>query len=114
MINLLHRARKNILLKFVSEVLIRSLAFLFIVVAARYLGDQDYGHYSLAYFFAGLLTIFSDLGLNTVLIRDVSRDHRLLASYAGNILLIKILFSLVLLFLGPGILFLLGYSGILF
>ena len=79
-------------------------------MAARYLGDLDYGRYSLAYFFAGLLTIFSDLGLNTVLIRDVSRDHRLLGRYAGNILFIKILFSLTLLLLGPGLLFLLGYS----
>ncbi len=92
MMNLLHRARKNIVLKFVSEALIRSLAFLFVIVAARYLGDLDYGRYSLAYFFAGLLTIFSDLGLNTVLIRDVSRDHRLLGRYAGNILFIKLHF----------------------
>ncbi len=110
MMNLLHRARKNIVLKFVSEALIRSLAFLFVIVAARYLGDLDYGRYSLAYFFAGLLTIFSDLGLNTVLIRDVSRDHRLLGRYAGNILFLKLIFSLALLLLGPGILFLLGYS----
>jgi O-antigen/teichoic acid export membrane protein len=108
--NLLHRARKNIVLKFVSEALIRSLAFLFVIVAARYLGDLDYGHFSLAFFFAGLLTVFSDLGLNTILIRDVSRDHRLLGRYAGNILFIKINFSLALLLIGPGLLFLLGYS----
>ncbi len=110
MMNLLHRARKNIVLKFVSEALTRSLAFLFVIVAARHLGDLDYGRYSLAYFFAGLLTIFSDLGLNTVLIRDVSRDHRLLGRYAGNILFIKLLFSLALLLLSPGVLLLLGYS----
>jgi O-antigen/teichoic acid export membrane protein len=110
MMNLIYRARKNIVLKFLSEVLIRSLSFLFVVVAARYLGDRDYGTYSLAYFFAGLLIIITDLGLNTVLIRDVSRDHRLLGRYAGNILLIKITFFLILLLLAPGFLFLLGYS----
>ena len=75
--SLLQRARKNIVLKFGAEILIRSLAFLFIIVAARYLRDRDYGYYSLAYFFAGLMTVFSDLGLSTVLIRDVSRDHTL-------------------------------------
>jgi O-antigen/teichoic acid export membrane protein len=110
MMNLLSRARKNIVLKFLSEALIRSLAFLFVIVTARYLGDLDYGRYSLAYFFAGILTLFSDLGLNTVLIRDVSRDPGLLKRYAGNILFIKILFSLTFLFLGPGLLFILGYS----
>ncbi|MEW6188290.1 MAG: oligosaccharide flippase family protein, partial [Thermodesulfobacteriota bacterium] len=109
--NILNRARKNILLKFIAEGLIRSLAFLFAIAAARYLGDSDYGQYSLAYFFAGILTIFSDWGLNLVLIRDVSRDHRLLGRYAGNILSLKILFSLLSLFLAPPLLFLLGYSG---
>jgi O-antigen/teichoic acid export membrane protein len=108
--NLLPRARKNIVLKFLSEGLIRSLAFLFVIVTARYLGDLDYGRYSLAYFFAGMLTLFSDMGLNTVLIRDVSRDPGLLNRYAGNILFIKILFSLIFLLLGPGLLFILGYS----
>ncbi|MFH0785992.1 MAG: flippase [Pseudomonadota bacterium] len=108
--SLLLRARKNIVLKFVAEVLIRSLSFLFIIVIARYLGDRDFGHYSLAYFFAGLLTVFSDFGLNTVLIRDVSRDHRLLGDYVRNIFSIKIVFSLALLVLSPGLLYLLGYS----
>ena len=108
--NIFQRARKNIVLKFISEALIRSLAFIFIIVAARYLGDRDFGHYSLAYFFAGLLTIFSDFGLNTVLIRDVSRDHHLLGRYAGNILFMKIIFSLALLLIAPGILSVLGYS----
>lgn len=107
--SLLQRARKNIVLKFIAEILIRSLAFLFIIAAARYLGDRDYGQYSLAYFFAGLLTIFSDLGLSTVLIRDVSRDHTLLSRYAGNILSLKLIFSLSLLVLGPGILYWVGY-----
>jgi O-antigen/teichoic acid export membrane protein len=111
MMNILNRARKNIVLKFIAEGLIRSLAFLFVVAAARFLGDRDYGHYSLAYFLAGFLTIFSDWGLNLVLIRDVSRDHRLLGRYAGNILSLKILFSLLSLLIGPLILFLLGYSG---
>ncbi len=109
MMNLLQRARKNIVLKFGAEILIRSLAFLFVIAAARYLGDRDYGYYSLAYFFAGLMTVFSDLGLSTVLIRDVSRDHTLLPRYAGNILSLKIIFSFSLLILGPGILFLTGY-----
>jgi O-antigen/teichoic acid export membrane protein len=110
MMSYLQRARKNIVLKFISEALIRSLAFLLIVVAARVLGDQDYGKYSLAYFFAGLLTIFCDLGLNTVLIREVSRHPALLASYAGNILSLKLILSVLSLLFGPVLLFSLGYS----
>jgi O-antigen/teichoic acid export membrane protein len=109
--SLLQRARKNIVLKFLAEVLIRALAFLFIVVAARYLGDRDYGYYSLSYFFAGLLTIFTDFGLNTVLIREVSRQPGLLAKFAGHVLSLKILFSLAAFGLSPLLLLILGYSG---
>lgn len=110
MMSILQRARRNIVLKFAAEALIRVLAFLFIVVTARYLGDRDYGYYSLSYFFAGLLTIFSDFGLNTVLIREVSRQPGLLSKYAGNVLSLKIFFSLAALGLSPILLFGLGYS----
>lgn len=109
-LNLLFRARKNIVLKFTAELLIRSLSFLFVVIVARVLGDRDYGLFSLAYFLGGLITVFSDFGLNTVLIRDVSRDHRLIRRYGGNVFSIKLVLTLILLILGPCLLGLLGYS----
>jgi O-antigen/teichoic acid export membrane protein len=113
--SILQRARKNIILKFISEALIRSLALVFVIVTARYLGDRDYGRFSLAYFMAGLLTVFVDLGLNTVMIRDVSRDHRLLSTYAGNILSLKTVISCILLLLGPLLLYPAGYpKGLIF
>ena len=108
--NLFHRARKNILLKFLAEALVRSLAFFFVIFSARILGDQAFGKVALAYYLAGILTIFSDWGLNALLIREVSRQPALLSRYAGNILSIKGLFLLGLSALGPLLLWLLGYS----
>ncbi len=110
---LVHRARRNIGSKLSAEILIRSLAFLFVVAAARFLGDRDYGQYSLAYFFATFLTLFSDWGLNTVLIRDVSRNRNALSPYVHNVLTLKLLFSAVSLLAAPAALWLLGYSGAL-
>ncbi len=70
--SLLRRARKNIALKFATEAVIRLLALAFVIVVARSLGDQDYGKYALMIYMGGLLTVLSDLGLNTLLIREVS------------------------------------------
>jgi O-antigen/teichoic acid export membrane protein len=108
--NIFHRARKNILLKFIAEALVRSLAFFFVIFSARLLGDQAFGKYALAYYLAGILTIFSDWGLNALLIREVSRQPAILGRTAGNILSIKGLLLLGLSALGPLLLWLLGYS----
>jgi O-antigen/teichoic acid export membrane protein len=107
--SLLERARKNIALKFATEAVIRLLAMLFLVIVARRLGDQEYGKYSLVFYFAGLMTIFSDLGLNIMLVREVSRRRDLLSLYAGNILSLKMVFSLGAMGLALAILPLLGY-----
>ena len=107
--SLLKQARKNIALKFATEAVIRLLAMVFIVILARRLGDQDYGKYSLVFYFAGLITIFCDLGLNTLLVREVSRRRDLLSVYAGNILSLKGLLSLGVLLLTLGLLPALGY-----
>ena len=107
--SLLKQARKNIALKFATEAVIRLLAMVFIVILARRLGDQDYGKYSLVFYFAGLITIFCDLGLNTLLVREVSRRRDLLSAYAGNILSLKGLLSLGVLLLTLGLLPAMGY-----
>jgi O-antigen/teichoic acid export membrane protein len=107
--SLLERARKNIALKFASEAVTRLLALLFVVIVARRLGDREYGKYSLIFYFAGLVTIFSDLGLNIMLVREISRRRDLLPDYAGNILSLKMVLSLGVLGLSLVILPLLGY-----
>jgi O-antigen/teichoic acid export membrane protein len=108
--NWLARARKNISLKFAAEILTRAWSFLFVVLVARYLGDQDYGKYALAYYLAGLFTIVVDCGLNIVLVRDVSRQPDLLESYSGNIFSLKLLIAAAVMALSAPALWLMGYE----
>jgi O-antigen/teichoic acid export membrane protein len=108
--NWLLRARKNISLKFAAEALSRFCSFILVVLAARYLGDQDYGKYALAYYLAGLFTIVVDFGLNIILVREVSRQPQLLESFAGNIFSLKLLISAGILALSAPILWLMGYA----
>ncbi|MBI5584318.1 MAG: flippase [Deltaproteobacteria bacterium] len=108
--SLLRRARKNIAMKFATEAVIRLLALFFVIVVARTLGDQDYGKYSLMIYLGGFLTIPADLGLNTLLIREVSRDRQRLASFAGNILTLRLLLSAGVILLSLVLLPFMGYS----
>lgn len=74
-----HKSAKQIIAKntfwlAAAEVLTRALKFFLVVFAARILGATDYGKFSFALAFAMFFTIFSDLGLGVIVIREFSRD----------------------------------------
>jgi len=62
---------------------------------ARYLGAEGFGILSFALAFSGIFSIFTDIGLSTLIIREISRDTSLAKKYIGNFLLIKIILSLL-------------------
>lgn len=57
--------------------------------SARYLGTQGFGILSFAVAFTALFATISDLGLNTLTIREVARDTRLASKYLGNLMTLK-------------------------
>ena len=92
--DLINRARRNIFYKILSEST-RILPALLFIYIARKLGDEDFGKLSFAYSFAGICFIVADFGLSTILIRNVSRQKELTREYVGNILVLKVLLSLI-------------------
>ncbi|KKK88567.1 hypothetical protein LCGC14_2741840, partial [marine sediment metagenome] len=91
---LVNRAKRNIFYKFLSESS-RILPALLFIYIARELGGEDFGKLSFAYSFAGICIIVADFGLNTILIRNVSRQKELTREYIGNIFVLKIVLSVV-------------------
>lgn len=80
------------------QIIGRLFAFAFVVFAARSLGPDDFGRYSVAVAVVLLATIISDLGVTPVLTRMVSRDpHR-----SDNLLSTTLLSSGALGLLGYG------------
>lgn len=69
------------------------LGFLYLVYVARYLGVERFGTLSFALAFAGIFTVFSELGLSQLLIREVARDKTLVDKYVGNELSIRMILS---------------------
>jgi len=70
-------------------------AFVYFTLLARWLGPEDIGKYTFAIAFAGIASVFIDLGLTNVLIREVAKFKEKAKEYLANILGLKLLFSLV-------------------
>ena len=92
--SLVKRAKRNIFYKILSEST-RILPALLFIYIARKLGGEDFGKLSFAYSFAGICFIVTDFGLSTILIRNVSRQKELTREYVSNILVLKVVLSLI-------------------
>lgn len=89
------RTLRNSVLVVGARALAKLGVFIVVVLLLRNLGDERYGRFAAIVVYVTLLGIVSDLGLQTVFIRDVSRDRRLLRRYLGNLLSIRLLLSIV-------------------
>lgn len=106
---LISRAKRNIAFKFIGEITSRLLMLLLYIYAARKLGNTGFGKYSFAYSFCALFMIFIDLGLNTLLVRDIAKQREKTANYVSNITMIKLGASLFVFLLITLIVNILGY-----
>ncbi len=89
--NSIQRIAKNTLVLLISQIITSILGFIYIIYTARYLGVEGFGILSFALAFAGILGIFSDLGLCSLATREISRDKSKTSEYLGNLFLIKII-----------------------
>lgn len=81
---------------FVSDVIRYFLSFLFTVYVARYLGTEGFGLLSFVVASMGILGVVTDLGINSLMVRDISVKKELTGKYLGNVILIKVFLSLLI------------------
>ncbi|MGB9936895.1 MAG: flippase [Methanobacterium sp.] len=84
---------KNTTVLFIATIISYVLGFFINIYIARYLGAEGFGIISLALALTGIFAIFTDLGLNTLIIRDIARDSTLKDNYITNTTIIKVLLS---------------------
>ena len=84
---------RNTSILFVTQIISYILIFFYTIYIARFLGAVGFGILSFALAFSGIFSIFADLGLNTLTVRDVSRDRTLEKKYIGNGLIIKFILA---------------------
>lgn len=71
--------------------------FVFLSCFGRYFGVEILGKYAFAMSLGGIGVVFISFGLNRLAVREISKNHDLYGKYMGNLLLMRGLFSLLLL-----------------
>lgn len=91
----IRRIMKNVGMSGISQIIVSLLTFILLIYIARYLGAAEFGKYNFAMSFTLLFTIFADIGISQLIIREIARNNHLTGKYLINASMIKILLSLV-------------------
>ena len=79
-----HRVARNSVAPMTTSLVNKAIDFAFAALMLRILGPTLAGRYYFAIVVVGYLDIFTNFGLNLLLIREVSRDHTQANRYLGN------------------------------
>lgn len=82
---------KNTSLFLISQIISYLIGLIYTIYLARYLGPANFGIITFALSFISVLGIFTDLGLNNLMTREIARDKTLTPKYLNNFISIKIL-----------------------
>ncbi|MTK63825.1 MAG: flippase [Methanobacterium sp.] len=93
--NTVQKISKNVGLVFISQILTYILAFFTVIYTARYLGAGGFGVLSLGLSFGAIFGVFVDMGLSTLIVRELARDKSLSGKYIINSFLMKIILAIV-------------------
>lgn len=87
--NTVRRIAKNTLVLLVAQIVSMGLGFFYVMYTARYLGAEGFGVLSFALAFTGMFGVLTDIGLQTLATREISRDKSLAGKYLGNVAIMK-------------------------
>lgn len=107
--NTIQRIAKNTLFLSASSVIGFVSSFFFLMYSTRYLGSEKYGILSFAIAFASITIFMADIGIASVIVRDVARDKERTQKYFGNSVLLKIILAIITLVSTAAIGFVLNY-----
>lgn len=103
---------KNMGFLFISQIITYTIGFFITMYTARYLGVEGFGILSLAISITGMFGIIVDMGLGTLMIREIARDKSVRDKYLFNVTLIRLFLSFLMLALIISTVNLIGYSAI--
>lgn len=89
------RIYRNIVFLSSAELLSKILQFVLMVYAARLLDKASFGKFSFALSLAFIAVIIADLGVNTLLIREIARDKSKADKYFANAFFVKVLLAII-------------------
>ncbi len=90
----LRRIARNTAILFISQIIIQLMTLLLAIVIARRLGVEGFGTYSFAVAYATIIiSMVAELGYQTLLVREVSKNHDDARTYLDNVLGVRIILT---------------------
>lgn len=86
----------NTIYQIIGKVVSLSITVLAVFIITRSYGREGYGAFSLMQSWPALFFVIVDFGINAIAARELSKDWSKANKYLGNIIIIRILFSLLL------------------
>ncbi len=108
--NTIQKIAKNTSLLFISQIITYVISFITLTYTVRYLSLEDFGILSFALSFAGILVIFTDIGLSSLMTREIARDKSIVKEYTNNIILLKIILVIATIIFSVLLIYFLNYD----
>ena len=108
--NLTRKIALNTAVQSIGKVAITILAVVSVAILTRYLGAEGYGKLTIALVYLSFFGIFADLGLFTIVVREISKDESRSREIVGNALSLRTLLSVVVMLLAIGLAAVLPYE----
>ena len=90
---------RNSILYFIGNIFEKIFSLCAIFLIARYLGENEFGIFNYALVYTSLFVVLIDLGTESILIREISRNPANSARLIGNSIILKIVLTLCTLIL---------------
>ena len=103
------RVAKNTGVVIAGDVIFRLISLVVTIYLARYLGKVGFGKYSFVFAYLAFFDVITDLGLRTILVREMSRDPSNSPKLIGNAYIIRLLLTIFAVALSVIIITLMSY-----
>ena len=90
----LDRIWNNSVLAIIDRFLSLSLALIFTILIAKFIGAESLGDYHLGMSVAAIIGVVANLGIQVIVNREIAKNKNKLSLYLGNAIAIRIFFSL--------------------
>jgi len=87
------RVARNTGIIIVGDIVFRLISLVVTIYLARYLGTAGFGKYNFVFAYLAFFNILTDLGLQTILVREMSRDPSITPKLIGNAYIIRLILT---------------------
>ena len=103
------RVAKNTGVVIAGDLIFRMISLFVIIYLARYLGTVGFGKYNFVFAYLSFFGIITDLGLQTILVREMSRDASITPKLIGNAFIIRLILTIFAVVLSMIVITLMSY-----